>query len=529
MKACLKFLIYLILFSSINILPQPYIFRVEFEEDSTNDFPPYSLTKINLKNNQLEPFVNLDKSFHNYYTEPTNKWIIIVYKFCDESKVINIDDTAEIFIFNNTISPSIICFGGGLTYSEVNKKIYFFEPQENTFRLTSLNIQNGEIEELIDIKPIIDENYGFRDVFLSLDEQLLYFLAPDTLYADTIYNQDKIYYFSTINNSLIRERKISNLGLNGSDAYSIIKGRYGKTIIGSIFYYPSPSQYYRLYDLDNDTGYAFINQPSWVDPYIIGYGDYILFAYDTLLNSREVIHRGNFSIYNSNTGQLVKTLTLPPGGTIYTFDNYPNDIYYVLNLDTQPEIYNLTKLELHQISPAIALISPFGSQQEFNFNITAYGGLFTDSSIAYFNGQANPTSKINDTTVVFTLSNSDISSTGNYPLWISNYGSDSDTLNFSVTTSLPNSVTPTFQCVRRNPDKSYTAYFGYNNNNSSAVFIPTGSNNRFSPSPDFRGQPNIFLSGNHQNVFTVNFNGDNLTWYLAGQSITINKNSTACP
>lgn len=222
-------------------------------------------------------------------------------------------------------------------------------------------------------------------------------------------------------------------------------------------------------------------------------------------------------------------MTLPPKGRIYTFDNYPNDIYYVLNLETQPEIYNITKLELHNISPSVAITSLTSRDESYTFNVTAYGGLFTDSSVAYFNGQAKSTTKINDTTVSFTISNRDIRSTGNFPVWISNYGSNSDTLNFSVTNSLPNSLAPTFQCLRRNPDKSYTAFFGYNNSSTSSCFIPTSANNRFYPSPEYRGQPNTFLPGNHQNVFSVNFNGDNLSWFLAGHSITINKNSTSCP
>lgn len=367
-----------------------------------------------------------------------------------------------------------------------------------------------------------------RNAFFSKDKNKIYILAIDSN------DIEQVWTYSVSTHQVIQKRNLSGLsGHQGALGYNLCFGRNG---IGLIKAYPSytPNRnfYFNIYNFENNSAQTLINNIGECEAYFNGNGEFTIIEGMTYYNQNDSIDyysNGTFTIYNSSTGQLVKTITLPPRGVIYTFDNYPNDIYYVLNLDTQPEIYNLTKLELNKLSPSVALTSPFGSRQEFSFNVTAYGGLFTDSSVAYFNGQAKPTSKINDTTVSFTLSNTDIASTGNYPVWISNYGSNSDTLNFTVTYSLQNSLSPTFQCVRRNPDKSYTAYFGYNNNNSYDVFIPTGVNNRFSPSPEFRGQPNVFSAGNHQNVFTVNFNGDNLTWYLAGQSITVNKNSTACP
>lgn len=514
---------FMITFSEI-ITGQPYIFRVEFEDDSINNYPPQSLSKINLKNHQIDNFINLNNNFYNFYTEQTNKWIFLVNKHCDETRIVEILDTSHNFLFVD----SNFCFGGGIVYSNTNNKIYFFEPKDNKFKLLSFDINNGQTEFLLDVPPTIDENYGNREAFLSRNENLLYFLMPDTNYSDTVYNQALLCYYSTTNKHLNYVRKLSELGLNGADGYSMKKGRNGKTIVNSFFLSPNLNHYYRLYDLDNDTGYVFINNNLWSTQFIIGSGEYILFAYDSLVMNREY-HTGNFDIYNSLTGEKVKTVSLPSNGSIYTFDNYPNDVYYVINLDTQPVIYNLTRLELHSISPAIALYSPTGQRQEFTFNITAYGGLFTDSTVAFFNNQPKPTTKINDTTINFTLSNNDITSVGNYPVWISNYGSNSDTLIFTVAYSLTNSLIPTFQCVRRNPDKSYTAFFGYNNSNSTAVFIPTGPNNKFSPSPDFRGQPNVFIPGNQENVFSVNFNGDNLTWLLAGYSVTVNKNSNNCP
>ncbi|MFN3694801.1 MAG: hypothetical protein ACK4UV_07315, partial [Ignavibacterium sp.] len=367
-----------------------------------------------------------------------------------------------------------------------------------------------------------------RNAFFSKDKNKIYISVIDSN------NVEQVWTYSVNTHQIIEKRNLSGLsGHQGGLGYNLCFGRNAIGLIHSIIeYFPNIIFSFNLFNLANNNSSTLITNIGECEAYFNGNGEFIIIAGMTYFRQNDSIdyyHNGTFTIFNSSTGQLVKTITLPPKGRIYTFDNNPNDINYVLNLETQPEVYNLTKLELHQLSPAVALTSPFGSRQEFSFNVTAYGGLFTDSSVAYFNGQAKPTSKLNDTTVSFTLSNTDIASTGNYPVWIANYGSNSDTLNFSVTYSLPNSLTPTFQCLRLNPDKSYTAYFGYNNNNTSSVFISTGANNRFSPSPEYRGQPNIFLPGNHQNVFSVNFNGDNLSWYLAGQSITVNKNSTPCP
>jgi uncharacterized repeat protein (TIGR01451 family) len=68
------------------------------------------------------------------------------------------------------------------------------------------------------------------------------------------------------------------------------------------------------------------------------------------------------------------------------------------------------------------------------------------------------------------------------------------------------------------------AYFGYNNPNSIPVTIPVGTNNRFSPSPQDRGQPTVFQPGRHVDVFTVTFTGSNLVWTLNGRTSTASAN-----
>lgn len=467
---------------------------------------------------KYDPFIISDPGWNYLLVEQRNM----------PPELYNTSDSSNFYVIEEFFNVGV----DEMLYSPTLNTLFFLT--DGYRYLERFDLQNHTFYNRIKLGKTAYTNFYMkpsRSTFFSSGNDKIFIFVVDSN------DVEQIWTFSINDNQIIAKRNLLELGgLQGALGYSLTFGKNGKGIIESYpaYYNNNNRQYFfRLCNFENiKKYYPFITKTGECNAYFTGNGEFIIVADETYFNQNDSINNyqnGNFSIYNSQTGQLVKTLTLPPEGRIYTFDNYPNDIYYVLNLDTQPEVYNITKLELHQLSPAVALTSPFGSRQEFSFNVTAYGGLFTDSSVAYFNGQAKPTSKINDTTVSFTLSNTDIASTGNYPVWISNYGSHSDTLNFYVTYSLPNSLTPTFQCLRRNPDKSFTAFFGYNNNNTSSVFIPTGTNNRFSPSPEYRGQPNIFLPGNHQNVFSVNFNGDNLSWYLAGQSITVNKNSTACP
>ncbi|HSD64162.1 MAG TPA: hypothetical protein VLB50_10200 [Ignavibacteriaceae bacterium] len=161
--------------------------------------------------------------------------------------------------------------------------------------------------------------------------------------------------------------------------------------------------------------------------------------------------------------------------------------------------------------------------------ITINGQYFTDSTVAYYNGYSKPTTFLSDSVITINLNSVNFPTAGNYPIWVSNYGSVSDTINLSVVNSLPERLIPTLQCIVYNPDKTYTAYFGYNNSNTvPAGIVGRSDYNYFTPGNRYRGQPNIFLPGNHPNVFSTVFDGTNLFWFLAGTRIVLNNNSTPC-
>ena len=87
---------------------------------------------------------------------------------------------------------------------------------------------------------------------------------------------------------------------------------------------------------------------------------------------------------------------------------------------------------------------------------------------------------------------------------------------------------PVLECVVKKSDGTYQAYFGYNNTSTSTINASIGTYNKFTPSPQDRGQPKSFLPGRKSYVFSVLFNGDNLAWTLESSTSTASKTSKSC-
>lgn len=99
-----------------------------------------------------------------------------------------------------------------------------------------------------------------------------------------------------------------------------------------------------------------------------------------------------------------------------------------------------------------------------------------------------------------------------------NNANNADSADAEIKAPVP--VSPVLECVSDQGDGQYVAHFGYNNPNSVPVTIPVGTKNRFSPSPQNRGQPTVFQPGRQVDAFTVKFNGGNLVWTLNGRTAT---------
>jgi hypothetical protein len=97
----------------------------------------------------------------------------------------------------------------------------------------------------------------------------------------------------------------------------------------------------------------------------------------------------------------------------------------------------------------------------------------------------------------------------------------------------PLALSPVLECVTNLGNNSYSAFFGYNNNNSELT-IQVGANNKFTSGNEDRGQNTVFLAGRQVATFSVNFvSNETLTWRLVGpdniaRTSTASANSSPC-
>jgi pimeloyl-ACP methyl ester carboxylesterase len=104
---------------------------------------------------------------------------------------------------------------------------------------------------------------------------------------------------------------------------------------------------------------------------------------------------------------------------------------------------------------------------------------------------------------------------------------------FTFTSPPTLAVKPVLECVTANTNGTFTAKFGYLNENSTPVTIPIGSGNRFTPLPQDRGQTTNFQPGRIRFAFEIPFDGNNLVWTLRSpngsqRTSTASRNSTRC-
>ena len=94
---------------------------------------------------------------------------------------------------------------------------------------------------------------------------------------------------------------------------------------------------------------------------------------------------------------------------------------------------------------------------------------------------------------------------------------------------------PLLECVDDNGDGTLTAHFGYLNQGNVAINLPVGPKNMFEPGQLDYGQPEVFLPGEHLDVFSVVFNiTEELHWMLKADGdrrhqVTASVMSDACP
>jgi uncharacterized repeat protein (TIGR01451 family) len=94
-------------------------------------------------------------------------------------------------------------------------------------------------------------------------------------------------------------------------------------------------------------------------------------------------------------------------------------------------------------------------------------------------------------------------------------------------TPQPQPVQPSLKCVDVNGAR-FTAVFGYSNPNATAVTVPAGTGNGFTPDPTDRSQPTTFNPGTVESaVTTTGDTGSSIVWSVTVGGVTSSATATA--
>ena len=442
MKKVYKAILLLVLFyCNQNIIAQPYInFRI-------TDFYPVSVNDSNF----VEPLSNVGRfnlntmNLEEYLTDYIVKYLDIVWDPTESYAVINLEEK-ENLIYNlksNQVMDQVYEWHNliAVLYSPIYNNLYVFSNNEIEDFPIMFSVYNVNTKRIVSTSGVSayagDINYICKpepDIFFSNDGKFIYISTNDT----TTFTW-QIWTYSLESNSVISKRNLSNFGFPNMFGYSMSYGIKGKGIICSYNEYNESTRqlYYNVFDFDNNKSTGFINKNTVNNEYYLtSNGKYLIFISSLGDSSVPTHHTGLTEIYDTESGQLLKSYNLPPNGIVYSFDNFPNNLYYVKDIELPTrQIFTLkmdsifNELNLSSLTPSTATVnSP-------SFTLVAKGRGFDSSSTVYFNGQTRTTTFVSDSLLTAQILSTDISVAGNFPVWATDKWAVSDTLQFTVTQS----------------------------------------------------------------------------------------------
>lgn len=181
-----------------------------------------------------------------------------------------------------------------------------------------------------------------EDINFSKTGEIIYLMK-----TDTVLRKGYIASYSLPSKQIIATKYIDEISEKGCDEFYFDFRRNGLATIESLFLLPTPHSYFRIYFIDSDSLSIPIyreDKKSWFESYVAEDGKKML-LFEVLLtpDSLNLNPTGKIEIYDMRNGDLKKTIQLPPDGEIMCFENYPNDVWYVKNIE-QPEreIYKIS-------------------------------------------------------------------------------------------------------------------------------------------------------------------------------------------
>ncbi|QKK00086.1 MAG: hypothetical protein HND40_11145 [Ignavibacteriota bacterium] len=424
----------IVIFITTTIFSQPFILNIRPDRDTldyhqiSESVRVYNITaeylqRIDLTTNETIDVFKDDEMIYNVF-----------YLIKDSLALIAQATTWSIYdIYNNIIVKTFPApYDCMIDAVLINNSIYGFSCDDTEYgdfktKIFLLDLQGNGPIALCKI-PF----YGFDLGINCSTNGDIHFQIEDTNYVPLRDDLTILVSFSTLNNQIVNQMNLSELGSTGANGYILYKGKKGVGIILSYYNSNSVESYFRIYNFNNGSASNFIYHMGNAEPTNTIDNKYLILS-ETAYSAGVEYNKGNIFIYDINTTNLVKTINLPPWGNLYTFENFPNNIYYVKDIELlERQIYILkldsifNVLDLTSLNPSSAIVNSSG------FILTVNGKGFDTVSTVYFNGQPRATTFVSDSVITAEILSSDVTAVGSFPVWVTDRYSISDTLQFSV-------------------------------------------------------------------------------------------------
>jgi uncharacterized membrane protein YjjB (DUF3815 family) len=327
-----------IIFVYNNIYAQPYYY-FHFDDPSSHDTTILKAMSYNFINKKIIilPISNDIKSMgYNWgfdlMWDKSQNWLVStitdeLFDLQNNLKVMNIPTGFD----SKDISDMIYC----PQYNKLYINYDLWEPWGDLKNYNYLFIIDPVQKNIINkIQKVYSGVYHSNEpMFLSKDNKILYYYLEDTTaYNQKRYDLDSLCYFSTITNTVINKIPISQFGYPNASYNRIKNGSNGKGVIVSTIANIQTGRnnvFFRIFDFDNNVGSNFINVNENAIPYFTQDGKYLILSIQQLYGNVSAA-TGTFNLYEISSGNLLQSLNLSPKGDIYTFEQYPNKLYYLL-------------------------------------------------------------------------------------------------------------------------------------------------------------------------------------------------------
>jgi len=398
------------------IYSQPFIYYPKYLLTDYEGFDLVQIKQLNLADNSESNFYDSTVNTINCKWDNLQEWLIIEFDNSN-SVIINIknkQDIVELPDEANEIGKILNC--------KSKNNLYVFSAYNDMEYLSKFDLSTYELKPLINFSMnTVLHNYINEEAFLSEDENIIYFSMEDTSTIPYNSSESKICYFSTTQNKIIKERRLSEIGKSAADSYTLYTGRNGQSVINSYFSDQQVS-YYRFYDFDKNIGSDFIKFQGNAIPYFTENGKYLILAQTNTkkidVGSNVIYNTGELFFYDIANQKLIKTITVDPNLKVYNFEEYPNSIFLINDKYDKSIIIDVEKIladiKIKLIFPSYIIT---GSK---DYKIQIIGNNFVNNSKVLWDEKEKSTLFISDTLLQSEILPADISTLGIHKITVIN-------------------------------------------------------------------------------------------------------------